>query len=186
MTSNIYNNALTQILHDPSYLANIQWSEPRSGHPEGAIKAHIDELLQNLNQMEPKLLHGQKEKLLLLIHTHDSFKAKSNPGVPIEHPESHASLAKAFLARFCDDQDLLNMVQFHDESFALYRQWKSKGTFNQTRAQKLIDIIKDWDLFTAFLIIDGSTEGKSREPLHFSFDHLAPKIQTRLTKANLL
>ncbi len=186
MTAHTYTTALTQILQDPDYLANIQWGKPRDGHTEGTIKAHIDELLGNLQALKPKLKPGEEEKLLLLIHTHDTFKAKCNPGVPIEHPDSHASLGRAFLARFCDDKDLLAMAQFHDESFALYRQFNSKGSFNQARAQKLIATIQDWDLFTLFLIIDGSTEAKSRDHLLWFFDHLAPRIQTRITSADIL
>jgi hypothetical protein len=186
MTTNNHNTALTQILHDPDYLANIQWGKPRKGHAEGTIKGHIDELLRNLQALKPKLKPGEEEKLLLLIHTHDTFKAKCNPGVPIEHPDSHASLGRAFLARFCNDADLLNMVQFHDESFALYRQFTYKGSFNQARAQKLASAIQDWDLFALFLIIDGSTESKSREPLEWFFDHIGPRIQTRVTKTDIL
>ena len=39
----------------------------------------------------------------LLVHTHDSFKSESEMGVPITDPKSHASLACAFLAGYCDD-----------------------------------------------------------------------------------
>ena len=69
-------------------------------------------------------------KLRLLVHTHDSFKAESKPGVAITDPRSHASLARAFLATHCDDPDLLAMVQFHDEPFALYRQAEFTGGCN--------------------------------------------------------
>ena len=51
-------------------------------------------------------------KLRLLIHTHDTFKGEAKRGVAIRHPESHASLARDFLADFCDDGQLLTMVQF--------------------------------------------------------------------------
>jgi hypothetical protein len=186
MTLSNYSTALTKILTDPDYLTNVQWGKPRSGHAEGTIQAHIDELVGNLQALKSKLKPGEEEKLLLLIHTHDTFKAKCNPGVPIEHPDSHASLGRAFLARFCDDADLLAMVQYHDESFALYRQSKSKGSFNQARAQKLVTTIKDWDLFALFHIIDGGTQSKSREPLEWFFDNIAPLIQTRITKTDIL
>ena len=40
--------------------------------------------------------------------------------MPITDPKSHASLARGFLATHCDDADLLAMLQYHDEPFALY------------------------------------------------------------------
>lgn len=85
--------------------------------------------------------------------------------MPITDPKSHASLARAFLAIHCD-ADLLAMVQYHDEPFALYRQFESKGKHNQDRFSALLKAIHDWNLFLAFCIIDGCTAGKSREPLH--------------------
>jgi hypothetical protein len=71
---------------------------------------------------------------------------------------SHASLAKSFLAEYCPDNDLLAMVQYHDEPLAMYRQFQAKGSYNRERFNGLIAAIKDWNLFLAFNIIDGCTE----------------------------
>jgi hypothetical protein len=62
---------------------------------------------------------------------------------------------------------MLAMVQYHDEPFALWRQVASKGKFNQERLTALLAGIRDWNLFLAFNIVDGCTEGKGREPLSF-------------------
>jgi hypothetical protein len=61
-------------------------------------------------------------KLQILIHTHDTFKADAAEGVAIVDGRSHASLARQFLSGLCNDRDLLNMVQYHDEPRALWRQ----------------------------------------------------------------
>jgi len=101
-----------------------------------------------------------RSALKLLIHTHDTFKGEAQQGVAITDHNSHASLARAYLQTFCDDPDLLAMVQYHDEPFALWRQFDAKGKYNQARFDALLSNIKDWNLFLAFNIIDGCTAGK--------------------------
>ncbi len=64
----------------------------------------------NLGVLRPKLSEEEYWKLKLLIHTRDTFKGESQPGVSITDPRSHASLARAFLTTHCDDADLLAMV----------------------------------------------------------------------------
>jgi hypothetical protein len=171
---------------DARYVANLDWGEPRPGHPEGTVRAHITELESNLDSWRPLLTDEECWKLKLLIHCHDTFKAESQPGVAITHPRSHASIARSFLATHCDDPDLLAMVQFHDEPFALYRQAEKKGAYDADRFTSLLTAIRDWDLFLAFAIIDGCTAGKSREPLDWLFREVGGKVQSRFTAANIL
>jgi hypothetical protein len=114
-----YQQIFRDMVADPRYLANLDWGEPRDGHPEGTVRAHIAEIEPNLEKLRPRLSNDECWKLKLLIHTHDSFKGDAKVGAPISDPQSHASLARAFLATYCDDADLLTMVQYHDEPFAL-------------------------------------------------------------------
>jgi hypothetical protein len=174
------------IIADPRYQSNLDWGEARPGHPEGTVRAHIAEVEQNLKTLEPKLSESEYWKLKILVHTHDSFKADAKRGVPIEHPRSHASLARAFLAEFCDDDDLLAMVQYHDEPFALWRQFDTKGSHNYERMTTLIRTINDWDIFLAFNIIDGCTEGKTRQPLLWFLVEVSGKIASRFSVADIL
>jgi hypothetical protein len=171
---------------DARYVANLDWGEPRPGHPEGTVRAHITELESNLDSWRPLLTDEECWKLKLLIHCHDTFKAESQPGVAITHPRSHASIARSFLATHCDDPDLLAMLQFHDEPFALYRQAEKKGAYDADRFTSLLTAIRDWDLFLVFAIIDGCTAGKSREPLDWLFRDVGGKVQFRFTAANIL
>jgi hypothetical protein len=182
-----YKAAYDAIVNDPRYRKNLDWGEPRPGHPEGTVRAHLAEIEPNLELLRPKLTEVDYWKLKLLVHTHDSFKAASQPGVPITDPRSHASLAREFLASFCNDPDLLAMVQYHDEPFALWRQAESKkGRYNQERFDALLRNITDWNLFLAFNIIDGCTKGKSREPLVWLFKEVDGKVETSFTAADII
>ncbi len=152
---------VSQIIADPRYQKNIEYGEPRSGHPEGKVKYHIAELEENLEKLASRGISEQQYwKLKFLIHVHDTFKAEAIPDSPILSPESHASLARKFASEFIDDTDLLNMIQFHDENFALWKQFAATGSYDPQRFKNLLEAIRDWDLFLMFTIIDGSTEGK--------------------------
>lgn len=179
-------HALERVLHDPRYLANLDWGKPRSGHPEGTVRAHITELLANLERLRSRLSAEEAAKIELLVHTHDTFKAESESGVAIVHPRSHASLARAFLAEFCSDPDLLAMVQWHDEPFALWRQVEFKGACNAARFDALLGAIRDWRLFVAFAIVDGCTAGKSRAPLRWLLEAVAGRVDCPWSEADLL
>ena len=175
-----YEGMLARIKADPRYLANISWGKPRDGHPEGTIGAHIAELESNLDKLRSKLSPLQIDVLSVLIHVHDTLKPDSQPGVAICAPDSHASLAAAFLSELCEDQDVLNMVRLHDEPFALWRQFKQRGAANPQRLDRLIATIRDWDTFWAFLLIDNLTAGKSGEPLRWFWQVTQGRIAHRL------
>ncbi|CAN5226524.1 hypothetical protein BH11PLA2_BH11PLA2_21240 [soil metagenome] len=82
-----YKSAYEAILNDSRYQKNLDWGEVRPGHPEGTVRAHLAEIEPNLDALRPKLLDEDYWKLKLLIHTHDSFKAESQPGVAITDPK---------------------------------------------------------------------------------------------------
>src|SRR5215510_14933318 len=180
-----YKEIFHLITSDPRYQRNLDWGEVRPGHPEGTIRAHIAEVEANLETLRPKLSVTDYWRLKVLVHTHDTFKADAQHGVAITAPNSHASLARAFLADFCDDADMLAMVQYHDEPFALWRQVAAKGKCNQERLAALLTRIRDWNLFLAFNIVDGCTEGKGRAPLRWFFEHVAGKVRSNVTAADI-
>jgi hypothetical protein len=181
-----YEGMFQRVVDDARYQKNLDWGEPRAGHPEGTVRAHLAEIEPNLERLKPRLTESEYWKLRLLIHVHDSFKAEAKANVAICDPASHASLARSFLAEFCSDEDLLAMVQYHDEPFALWRQFVSKGSYNKQRLKELLGHIRDWDLFLAFNIIDGCTPGKSREPLRWFFAEVASKVASRFTIGDIV
>jgi hypothetical protein len=166
MPRNEYRELVDLVTSDPRYQRNVEFGEPRPGHPEGKVRRHIADLEGNLERLKTRLPKPDYYwKLLFLIHVHDAFKAESGRDVPILHPRSHASLARAFASRLTDDADLLNMLQFHDEGYALWKQLKSRGSYNQHAFEILLTTIDDWDLFLLFNILDGCTPGKERSKL---------------------
>jgi hypothetical protein len=157
---------LEKIMAAPRYLQNIEYGEPRAGHPEGKVRFHIAELEGNLENLVPRgISEEQYWKLKFLIHVHDTFKAEATPDVAIRNPKSHASLARKFASEFIVDEDLLNMIQLHDVNYALWKQFKATGSYDAKRFENLLNTIQDWDLFLMFLIIDGCTTGKDRSKL---------------------
>ena len=186
MTDPDYPALLTAIQRDARYRRNLAWGEPRPGHPEGSIQAHVAELERNLERLRPRLSEAEWWKLRVLVHVHDTFKGEAAEGVRITDPRSHASLARAFLAEFCGDEELLNAVQFHDEPYALWRRVHAGHPLDQGRFDALLALIRDWSLFLAFLIVDGSTDGKSREPLRWFFGEMAGRVPTNVTAADIL
>ena len=158
---------VARVIEDARYLHNIEYGKPRSGHPEGPVKFHIAELEVNLEKMAARITDEQYWKLKFLIHVHDTFKAEAVPDSPIESLRSHASLARQFAAEFTVDTDLLNMIQFHDVNFALWKQFAAKGSYDTARFHRLLNTIIDWDLFLMFLILDGSTTGKDPEKVRW-------------------
>src|SRR5215813_5588550 len=181
-----YKKIFDAITSDARYQRNLDWGKPRPGHPEGTVRAHIAELEGNVEQLREKVSETDYWRLKVLVHTHDTFKREARRGASITAPNSHASLACAFLAEFCDDADMLAMVQYHDEPFALWRQFASRGKFNQERLTRLVTSIRDWNLFLAFNIIDGCTEGKERDPLRWLFRQVANRVESNFTEADIL
>jgi hypothetical protein len=181
-----YRETFCAIVRDPQYLQGIAWGEPREGHPEGTIRAHIEDLERRLGTIRSRLVEDDYWKLQILIHTHDTFKGQAAEGAAIVDANSHASLARGFLASFCSDEDLLNMVQYHDEPYALWLQAQSKGEYDHDRMISLLATIADWDLFLTFAIIDGCSPGKSREPLRWLFGEVQGRVQTTITANDIL
>jgi hypothetical protein len=162
-----YQSAVERVIADPRYLKNIEFGEPRSGHPEGKIKNHIAHLEINLEQLKHRLPDDETYwKLKFLIHVHDTFKPDATQtGTSPDKPYSHASLARAFASEFVTDQDILNIIQYHDEDYALWKYFQRTGQYDEERLEILLNTIQDWDLYLAFIIVDGYTEGKVLEKL---------------------
>lgn len=164
---------------DPRYQENIEYGEPRSGHPEGKVKFHIAELEVNLGKLSSRgISEEQYWKLKFLIHVHDTFKAKAIPDSAIMDPKSHASLARKFASEFTNDEDLLNMIQLHDLNYALWLQFDRTGSYDIQRFENLLETVRDWDLFLMFLIIDGSTKGKEHSKLIWFINEVRKYRQT--------
>lgn len=162
----LYNYFMEKILNliksNSRYQRNIEFGEPRSGHPEGKVKFHIKDLEANLEKIKAR--HSLSDeyywKLMFLIHVHDTFKAEVKKDSPILYERNHATLAREFARQYTDDTDLLQMLKFHDMNYKLWKEYRKTGLFNVEELQTMLQSIVDWDLFLLFIIIDGCVVGK--------------------------
>lgn len=170
---------LESIKTDTTLTRNFSWGEPRAGHLEGTIVAHIEELMLNLGKISDQITPLQRAQLEIMILVHDSFKPEVALKVPITDPRSHASVAAAYIASIGDYPSLISMLQYHDEPYALWK--KSVGSeIDETRLRSLISVIKDWDIFLAFILVDSLVVGKDTEPTEWALRVLVPLVETTL------
>ena len=182
-----YKKAVENVMADPRYRKNIEFGEPRAGHPEGKVKFHIVELDSNLERMKKHLLEKNEYwKLKFLIHVHDTFKAKATKGVPATDPLSHESLAREFASEFINDLDMLTIIQYHDESYYLWKQFIGTGKYDNEYFMYLLSTIEDWNLYLTFTIIDGHTKGKDLEKLPWFIREVQQYKETRVTDSWIL
>jgi hypothetical protein len=166
-----------KITADPRYTEGVKYGKPRTGHAEGTVELHIIDLENNLMMLHPLLSEVEYWKLRILVHTHDTMKLWAKRDSPIAGNESHATLAKRFLAEFLDEtlvepaqrNDLLNMVQYHDENWAIWKGFEEKGRVKQSRLNNVLSI-KDMDVFLFFTIIDAYTPSKEYKKLRWFVD----------------
>ena len=173
--------AVEAVLSDPRYQKNIEYGQPRPGHPEGKVRVHIADLEANLEALRQRgVSPAVYWKLRFLIHVHDTFKAEAQPDVPILHPRSHASLAREYATQYIDDPDLLNIIQYHDKNYSLWLNYQRTGSMDAVGFQLLLDTIHDWDLFLLFTIIDGRTKGKDISKLAWFIEEVRKHKPTRV------
>jgi hypothetical protein len=157
--------AFCLMLQDPDYLHGVEQGVPRRGHPEGCVKLHIAELLENeeflLRYPETgALTQVQLIRHAILIHAHDTFKFAAKSGTKWDHPANHASLAREFVGRYTEDGDLLSMIQRHDQPYALFRMSGGVPGAVDRQFDDFAASIRDWDTFALFQLTDNVTPGK--------------------------
>lgn len=177
---------IEKIMADPRYRKNIEYGEPRPGHPEGKVKQHIADLENNLEILK-KMGRVPNEddywKLKFMIHVHDLFKVETDELTATLSAPSHATLARDYASQFIEDTDLLNMIQYHDENYELWKEYLQNNQYDNERFENLLQTIKDWDVFLLFIIIDGCTKGKDYAKLGW-FINEVKKYKTTKVEAD--
>ena len=182
-----YQRVLAGIMAHPQYLSNLDWGKPRRGHPEGTLRAHIAELERNLVTLRRKhrgISDDEATKLRILIYVHDIFKPIAKHG-PILSRQSHASLAANYIRSICSDWDLEVTAQYHDAPFAMWHKSQRDDGQLPTAFARLLGLVRNWDLFIAFAIIDGCTSGKQRKPLSWFLEQIVDRVQSRFSAADV-
>jgi hypothetical protein len=165
-----------KIVKDARYLEGLKYGKPRTGHAEGTVLNHVMDLEKNLERLQPSLSLEEFWKLRILVHVHDSMKFYAKRDAAIEDPESHASLAAKFLSEYVADVDLMNMIQYHDEGYALWKQQDSRGKYNVPRFQKVVRLIWDVELYLLFTILDGCTPSKETDKVRWYIKEVEKEV----------
>jgi hypothetical protein len=103
---------------------------------------------------------------------HDGFKYRVHEWLPKAGPNHHAARARRFAERYTDDPRLLATIEQHDRPYALWRKMRRQGELDEPAFQKMMDRVPDPALFLRFIELDGGTEGKHPEPIHWFADEL--------------
>jgi HD domain len=152
-----------RIATDPDWREGVEWGTPRSGHPEGAVKEHIAEVLANVEREATS--RDERRRLRLAALVHDAFKYRApEASAPVATDKHHGAYAARFLERFVDDEELVSVVLWHDEAFAAWLGLVKRGDRRRAeeRARALVERLGPaLPLYLRFFRADNATEGKS-------------------------
>ena len=157
------NELEDRVTTDAELLDGLAWGEPRTGHPEGSVAAHVDDLLETLDTWDEPYERRRSLRFISLVH--DAFKDDVIERLPKMGRNHHADRARRFAERYTSDVDVLGTIQHHDRPYALWRKLRRKGQLDERGFEKMLDELTDLDLFVRFVELDGSTEGKTRAPI---------------------
>jgi hypothetical protein len=158
---------------DPAWLAGVEWGAPRRGHPEGAVKWHVAEVLANVDRLD--LSPADRTRLRLAALVHDSFKRDVDRSAPRVAPNEHGFLAARWLASHVSDNRLLALVELHDEG---YRAWRAHQAGRDEQALgRIAQIVgrmgDEIGLFVAFYWADNRSGEKAPDQLDWFVARLA-------------
>jgi hypothetical protein len=162
-----------ELAEDPILQEGLRWGEPRRGHPEGAVGAHVADLLETIERWGET--GKRREELRFLAIVHDALKFKVQNWRPRVGANHHAMRARRFAEAYTDDERLLATIEQHDRPYSLWRKARRRGRQDDHALDAMIDRIPDMDLFLRFVELDGSTEGKNHEPIRWLKDELGQR-----------
>ena len=158
-----------QIAADPEWRTGVEWGTPRRGHPEGAVKHHIADVLANVDREAAD--EEERRRLRLAALVHDAFKYRAPEGsARVGSPGHHGSQAAQFLERFVDDPELVELVRWHDEAFAAWFGLNRRGDRDRAirRARALAERLgPSLPLYVKFFRADNGTRGKSSDAVEW-------------------
>jgi hypothetical protein len=157
-----------RLASDPEWQAGLDWGTPRRGHPEGAVKWHIADVLANVDELAVD--EDDRRRLRLAALAHDAFKYRAPESTArVGSPGHHGSWARRFLERHgVDDEELLDVVQWHDEAFAAWLGARRSRPRAEQRARDLATRLGPaLPLYLRFFRADNDTDGKSPSPVRW-------------------
>lgn len=152
------------LLETAEFQEGLLWGKPRFGHPEGMVGLHVREVLDNVEHCAAN--ETMREQLRLVTLAHDTFKFREfSLGKRLKH---HGLLAREFMEGFISDQNVLDIIELHDEAFYIWRMAELAGqpSLATDRLENLLIRLGDnLPLYFAFYRCDTQTGDKVQAPL---------------------
>jgi hypothetical protein len=167
------NELEERVAADPVLLEGLAWGEPRKGHPEGSVGAHVADLLETIERWGESGERRSRLRFVALVH--DALKNRVQHWRPRSGENHHAMRARRFAESYTEDERLLGTIELHDRPYSIWRKMKRKGRLDEDALEDLIGRLEDPDLFMRFVELDGSTEGKDPEPIDWFRGELAKR-----------
>lgn len=154
-----------KILEDTEFIQGVQYGKPRPGHPEGEVIKHIKEVLANVDKYCNEV---NRKDLRLIALLHDTFKYMVDDSKPKHGDNHHGHYAKIFASQYIKNNDLLSIIELHDEAYNAWASGDRRGDWNKAvkRANQLIQgllIEGTIDLYVDFYRCDNETGDKTQE-----------------------
>jgi hypothetical protein len=153
---------------DPVLREGWAWGEPRSGHPEGSVGAHVADLLRTIDEWGETGARRRELRFLSLLHDSLKFQTEDLTG-----ENDHGKRARALAAGYTGDERLLAVLEDHDRPYRIWRRLRRTGRLDDRAFTEMLERVKDHGLFLRFVELDGSTEGKNPEPVAWFRDELS-------------
>ena len=153
------------LAEDPVLRAGWAWGRPREGHPEGAVGVHVGHMLRELDGWNEA--PGRRSELRFLALVHDALKHEVRDWLPKTGENHHAMRARRHGERYTGDERLLSTLELHDRPYALWRRLQRTDALAERGFDRMLERVADPPLFLCFVELDGSTEGKNREPVRW-------------------
>jgi hypothetical protein len=148
---------------DPRLLEGLAWGRPRRGHPEGPVGNHVGDLLRTIDEWGESGRRRSDLRFIALVH--DGFKYAVSALRPKTGENHHAMRARRFAEDYTSEERLLAAIELHDRPYHLWRRRRRTGHVPARKLDDMIARLPDLPLFTRFVELDASTEGKRPEPV---------------------
>jgi len=154
------------IIGNADFIAGAMYGKPRSGHPEGQVIYHIEEVLGNIEKFYADDVDYDDLRLIAILH--DTFKHKVNQNLPKSGENHHGMIARRFAEKFPIHQDVLTVIQYHDDAYnarsagGRHGDWY-KAKKRSTNLINALQIENCLDLYVKFYRCDNLTGDKSQD-----------------------
>ncbi len=156
------------LIKSPLLQQGLLWGEPRYGHPEGRVVYHVAEVFANIDALKPPLSIADRQSLRLIALMHDSFKFTEDKTYPRDWSRHHGRLAREFSEEYITDEDILDIIELHDEAYYCWRLdiLNHKHQESAARFSWLLDRLDNCtQLFYVFFKCDTATGDKTQAPV---------------------